>query len=82
MILRELSKLVEELLSPETSEKNAKKADLKTLLKQLRVEEKSLKEDLTQEIDEEKKQKLTNKIALAHSQRKKGLTALAAIKKI
>ena len=59
-----------------------KKADLEILLKKLRKKEKALKEELASELDMEKKQTLENKIALAHTQRKKGLVALAALKNV
>lgn len=81
MKLHELIKLAEELLDTKKSERMAKKADLATLLKKLRKKERSLKQELKLESDKEKKQKLKKKIALAHSQRKKGLTALAVLKK-
>lgn len=81
MKLRKLIKRAEEVLSTKKSQQLAKKADLETLLVKLRKKEKSLTEELRLETDKEKKQKLKNKIALAHSQRKKGLTALADLKK-
>lgn len=80
MKLRELLELVEELLSTKKSDQMTKKADLEVLLKKLRKKEKALKEELELEVDIEKKQKLENKIALAHTQRKKGLIALANLK--
>jgi predicted RNA-binding Zn ribbon-like protein len=82
MKLRELLELVEELLSTKKSEQMTKKADLEILLKKLRKKEKALKEELASELDMEKKQTLENKIALAHTQRKKGLVALAALKNV
>lgn len=82
MKLSKLIKRAEEVLSTKKSKQMAKKADLETLLVKLRKKEKSLTAELKEETDKEKKQKLKNKIALAHSQRKKGLAALASLKKV
>lgn len=82
MKLRVLLELVEELLSTKKSDQMTKKADLEVLLKKLRKKERALKEELALEVDIEKRQKLENKIALAHTQRKKGLVALAGLKEL
>ena len=81
MKLSKLIKRAEGLISIKKSKQLAKKADLENLIDKLRKKEKSLTAELKQETDKEKKHKLKNKIALAHSQRKKGLTALANLKK-
>jgi len=77
---RELIKRIEALLRTKSSEQIAKKADLEKLLHKLRKKEKALIEELALETDTDKQLKLQNKIALAHTHRKKGLMALAALK--
>ena len=79
-----LSKLIsqtEEFLSSEGRKRKEKKKYLKQVLKKLRDYEEELNQRLEEETDLEVIEKLERKIALAHAQRKKGVTVLKSLKK-
>ncbi len=80
MKLSKLIKRAEGALIGTKNKQLAKRADLKTAIHKLRKKEKALTDELQETTDKEERQHLKKKIALAHSQRKKGLSALAALK--
>jgi len=81
MKLKNLVQSTQALLDTKSSKLKSKKKELKKLVRQLREKEQSLAEDLACEGEESKRRKIKRKAALAHSQRKKGLEALKALKK-
>ena len=81
MKLKKIISQTEEFLNSEARKRKEKKKYLKQVLKQLREHEENLDQRLANETDPEKIEKLQKKKALAHAQRKKGVTILKSLKK-
>lgn len=72
----------EQLWNPDKEEKRKKRIkSIKKLLKKLRAHEKSLQKELKKLDNQTGRQKIQNKINLAHAQRKKGVVALKKLKR-
>lgn len=77
MKLKKILQKVEILLNPAKEEQRQHNIKgIKKLLKKLRAHEKALHKKLAKTYDESDRQKIRNKIALVHAQRKKGLATL------
>lgn len=81
MKLKKLISQTEEFLNSEERKRKEKKKYLKQVLKQMKEYENELNQRLQEETDTETIEKLNKKIALAHAQRKKGVTILKTLKK-
>jgi len=62
-----------EFFDLDARERDQQKEDLHVLLKRLKKKEVKLLEEMEQETDEEMKSKISQKINVVHSQRKKGV---------
>ncbi len=77
---KKLLEKLAEFFNMEKSIKEQKKDELYNLLSRLKVKEKSLKKEKEKEMDEKQIKRLTQKIEVVHTQRKKGIKMLKKIK--
>lgn len=80
MKLKKMISQAEDFLDSDKRKRKEKKKYLKQVLKKLRQYEEELCERLKTETDPEQVEKLNRKMALAHSQRKKGVALLKTFK--
>lgn len=81
MNIKKLMRRAEEYLSSDERKRKEKRRYLKQVVRKLRQHEKALKHTLEECSDRDQCRQLKREIVLAHSQRKKGVTQLKALKK-
>lgn len=81
MKIKKLISQTEEFLNSDAHKRKEKKKHLKQVLQKLRAYEEELSQRLETETDPGKREKIERKIALAHAQRKKGVSILKTLKK-
>ena len=72
---------VQDFLDAEERERRAERADMKKLLAKLKKKEKDLKEEMATAEDEADRAALRVRLEVLHAQRRKGVSALKALKK-
>ncbi len=80
MDLKKLLNKLAEFFDMDASARDQKKEELQDLLSRLKSKEVSLKEEMDQEDNTELKEKLSQKIDVVHTQRKKGVKMLIELR--
>ncbi len=70
---KKLLEKLKDFFDSDARERNKHKSDIKDVLKKLKKKERQLEEKLGKEIDEEKRNRIQQKIDVVYAQRKKGI---------